>query len=313
MTEHPPSYAPARIVRELEALIGREEVAEDYVRFRVMLLGAQAGVFDELTQSASPPDVFFEGRLLEQLLDGLCSALTAGDGNGEILDRLSRAAGKAPGFLARLARDAAFGPAEGGLESLAEGSGCHVEAILFFGRVLAAPFVTHAVGRLKQRKGATAGLPDSEGEISRKSTAGQAGSGTQIAGDLLLSGDARLPKSSGMCPWCGSPPGLARLVGGEGRRLLCCSLCGESWLHALLKCPTCQNEEGQDRLWLDPEDPCFVQACGNCRAYLKTVDERKLPESEAVIPLVWATATMHLDLIAQREGCQRAFPYTALT
>ena len=276
MTEEGSSDRLARIVRELEALIGREEVAEDYVRFRAVLLGAQVGVFDELAQSASPADVSFEGRLLEKLLKGLSSALTAGDGNGEIVDRLSRTADGDPGFLARLARDAASCPDEGVLELLAEASGVHVDAILFFGRVLAAPFVTHAVGRLKRRA-------------------------------------VRLPTSSGRCPWCGSPPGLARLVGGEGSRLLCCSLCGESWPHALLRCPTCRHEEGQDRLWLDPEDACFVQVCGNCRDYLKTVDERKLPESEAVIPLVWATATMHLDLIAQREGCQRAFPYTALT
>ena len=295
MTEQGSSNGLARIVGELEALIGREEVAEDYVRFRAMLLSAQVGVFNELTGSASPPgneaaeagdiedrpalrpaDVSFEDRLLEKLLESLSSALTAGDGNGEILDRLSRTAGEDPRFLARLARAAAFGPDEGVLESLAEGSGSHVEAMLFFGRVLAAPFVTHAVGRLKQR-----------------------GVGP--------------PKSSGMCPWCGSPPGLARLVGGEGRRLLCCPLCGESWPHARLRCPTCQDEEGHDRLWLDPEGPCFIQACGNCRAYLKTVDERKLSEGEAVIPLVWATATMHLDLIAQREGYRRAFPYMALT
>jgi formate dehydrogenase maturation protein FdhE len=295
MTEQGSSSTLARIVGELEALIGREEVAEDYVRFRVMLLGAQIDVYDQLPRSASPPDshiaeapkmedrpalrpadVFFEDRLLEKLLNGLSSALTASDGNRETLDRLSRTAGKDPRFLARLAQDTALGPEKGVLESLAEASGSHVEAILFFGRVLAAPFVTHAVGRLKQR-------------------------------------DVRLPKSYGMCPWCGSPPGLARLVGGEGRRLLCCSLCGEHWPHALLKCPVCRDEEGQDRLWLDPEDACFVQACGNCRAYLKTVDEQKLPEGETAIPLVWATATMHLDLIAEREGCQRGFPYAALT
>ena len=295
MTEQGSSNTLARIVGELEALIGRKEVAEDYVRFRAMLLGAQAGVYDELTRSASPPkstaaeasdiedrpalgpaDVVFEDRLLEKLLDGLSSALTVSGGNGEILDRLSRTAGEDPRFLARLARDTAFNPDDGVLESLAEGSGSHVEAILFFGRVLAAPFVTHAVGRLKQRRVGPS-------------------------------------KPSGTCPWCGSPPGLARLVGGEGRRLLCCSLCGESWPHALLKCPACRHEEDQDRLRLDPEDACFIQACGNCRAYLKTVDERRLPEGEAVIPLVWATATVHLDLIAEREGCRRAFPYTALS
>jgi formate dehydrogenase maturation protein FdhE len=285
----------AEILDRLEALIGREEVAEDYVRFRAMLLGVQNSVLDELNRSSTPPDsrmvdepetedrtalrptdVFFEDLLLEKLLDGLCSALTAGDGNRKILDRLSGNAAQDPGFLAKLAWYAAFDPQQGVLESLVGGSGGDFEAVLFFGRVLAAPFVTHAVWQLKQR-------------------------------------GVEQPKSSGMCPWCGSPPGLARLIGDEGRRLLCCSLCGETWPYALLKCPTCLHEQRQDRLWLEPEDPYFVQACGNCRAYLKTVDERKLPERESVIPLVWDTATMHLDLIALDEGCQRAFPYAALT
>jgi FdhE protein len=295
MTEHPSSNTPARIASELEALIGRDEVAEEYVRFRVRLLGAQVGVYDELNRSAPPSgseaaeaserkdrpalrraDVLFEDRLLEKLLEGISSALAASGGNTAALDRLSRTAGEDSRFLARLARDTAFSPDEDVLESLAEETGSDVEAILFYGRALAAPFVVHAVRQMLPR-----GVEPSQ--------------------------------DSGTCPWCGSPPGLARLVRGEGNRLLCCSLCGESWPHSLIKCPACRDEEGQDRLWLGPEDPCFVQACGKCRAYLKTVDERKLPEGEAVIPLVWATATVHLDLMAERERFRRAFPYTALT
>ena len=283
MTEHRPSEMFAQIVGELEALIGREGVAEDYVRFRARLLGAQIGVYEKLSQSATahlpplrPRDVPFDDGLLRELLDGVSSALAAGNGNRESLTQFSRVADHDPRFLARLARDTAFKPDENVLEPLAGESGTPLEAILFFGRLLAAPFVTAAVGRLRRQ----AVTP---------------------------------PKRSGTCPWCGSPPGLARLVGAEGNRLLCCSLCGESWQHSLLRCPACQNEEGQDRLWLDPEDACFIQTCGNCRSYLKTVDERKLPQGEAVSPLVWATATVHLDLIAEREGCRRVFPYAALT
>ena len=294
MTEHRSSDILTRIVGEWEDIIDREEVAEDYVRFRAVLAAAQADVYDRLIQSNPPPDnevagssdaahlpplgprdVPFDDRLLRELLDGVSSALAAGNGNRENLARLSRTADDDLRFLAKLARDTAFKPDENVLEPLAGESGTPVEAILFFGRVLAAPFVTVAVGRLKRQ----AGTP---------------------------------PKSSGICPWCGSPPGLARLVGTEGSRLLCCSLCGESWRHAQLDCPVCQDDKAQNRLWLDPDDPCFVQTCGNCQTYLKTVDQRKLPRGKAVIPLVWATATLHLDLIAEREGCHRAFPYAAL-
>jgi len=295
MTEHPSSNAPSRIVGELEALIGREEVAEDYVRFRVMLLAAQAGVYDELTGSASPPvsqaakaegrddspalrpeNVSFDDRLLEKLLDGLSSALTVSGGNNDSLDRLSRTAGANPRFLARLARDTAFNPDEDVLNSLAEETGGDVEAILFFGRALATPFVAHAVSRLLTQQALGPSRP------------------------------------FGTCPWCGSPPGLARLVRGEDSRMLCCSLCGWQWPYSVLKCPACRDEEGQDRLWQAREAPCFIQACGKCRTYLKTVDERELPDGEQAIPLVWTTATVHLDLMAEREGCPRAFPYTAL-
>ncbi len=290
MTEHRPSEIFARIVGELEALIGREEVAEDYVRFRAGLLGAQVAAYEKLPQSnvaaessdaihrppLSPPDVPFDDRLLRELLDGVSSALTAGDGSREVLIQLSGAADEDPRFLTGLARDTAFNINQDVLESLAGNLGMPSEAILFFGRALAAPFVTAAVGRLKRRSGTP-------------------------------------PKSSSICPWCGSPPGLARLMGAEGNRLLYCSLCGESWPHALLDCPTCRDDTSQNRLWLDSDDPCFIQTCGNCQTYLKTVDDRKLPPGEEVIPLVWTTATMYLDLIAEREGCHRAFPYAALT
>lgn len=295
MTEQGESNTPSRIVGELEALIDREEVAEDYVRFRVILLVAQVEVYDELTRSASPPDnqaaeaegienlpglrpadVFFQNWLLAKLLDGLSSALTASNGNREVLDRLCRTADEDSEFLTRLARDTAFNPDESVLSSWAEETGSDVEAILFLGRALAAPFVAHAVSRLTKQS------------------------------------DVGTSRPFGTCPWCGSPPGLARLIAGEGNRLLCCSLCGRQWPYPVLKCPACQDEGGQDRYWLGPEDPCFVQACGKCGSYVKTVDERKLPNGERVIPLVWATATIHLDLMAQREGCLRAFPYTAL-
>jgi hypothetical protein len=39
------------------------------------------------------------------------------------------------------------------------------------------------------------------------------------------------------------------------------------------------------------------------------VDERKLPEGEPVFPVVEEAATLHLDLLAEREGYIRRVPY----
>ncbi len=49
----------------------------------------------------------------------------------------------------------------------------------------------------------------------------------------------------------------------------------------------------------------WIEVCEKCKRYIKTVDEGKLSENEDVLPLVEDTATLYLDLIAQREGYAR--------
>ncbi|MFV1966207.1 MAG: formate dehydrogenase accessory protein FdhE [Pirellulaceae bacterium] len=140
---------------------------------------------------------------------------------------------------------------------------------------LIAPFVAEAAGRRKQR--------------------------TEAA-----------PKSAGRCPLCGSPPGLAKLKRENGRRVLFCSLCGERWEFARIGCPFCGSQQGLGMLSIDTADPNTIETCEQCKGYLKTVDERKLPENKQVIPLVETIATLYLDLIAEKEGYAGDLPYGAL-
>lgn len=273
---------PAEVVRRLESLLGRRHVPEEYIRFRIALLRSQQGIFDELVAAGGPevpsigPDtVLFDRSLLRRLLGEILAAAGGGRRGGD----LARLAGVAEGegeVLEEIVRAAAFGPDRGRLETLAGTLGISTEALLFFGRVLAAPFMTAATRRLRRPEGT--GIP-----------------------------------SPGRCPSCGSPPGLAKLRREEGRRVLFCPLCGEAWEAGRMECPFCGEAGGLERLSAGPEDPRAIEVCGRCREYLKVVDERKLPEGEAVVPLVEAVETLDLDLLAEREGCRRGLPYGALT
>lgn len=285
----PPSEL-AEIIDGLQSLIGRQSVSEEYVRFRIELLRAQTAVRDELARSAvcrateaasddnvsplGPHDVPLDQALLAKLLGELSAALDSGKQQTGNLQRLCTAANQDPGLLAELARQAAFRPHDAPLVSLVKRAAIDFDALLFFGRALGAPFVTEVASR-------------------RRYT------------------EATLPG----CPWCGSPPGLAKLnrkEGREGRRVLFCSLCGQDWQFGRVACAFCAAQAGAEVLSLTPADPCTIEVCNQCQCYLKTVDERKLPDDYSVVPLVETTATLYLDLIAEEKGYARALPYTAL-
>ncbi len=108
----------------------------------------------------------------------------------------------------------------------------------------------------------------------------------------------------GYCPICGNEPGMARLEREVGRRILECSLCHAEWVFKILECPFCGNNE-QNTLrffFLEEGSPYRVDVCDKCKRYIKTVDERKLGEERKVILRVENVATVHLDLLAEREG-----------
>ncbi len=108
----------------------------------------------------------------------------------------------------------------------------------------------------------------------------------------------------GYCPVCGSRAAMSELTGEEGRRYLSCSTCAFLWPFKRLKCPYCGNEDGNEQSYFTvDEGPCRVDTCRACSRYIKTRDARKGCDD---IPLeVVDMTTIHLDLLAVREGFER--------
>ena len=113
----------------------------------------------------------------------------------------------------------------------------------------------------------------------------------------------------GNCPVCGSHPAIERLRRDDGRRMLRCSFCSTEWYFKRIMCPFCGNEEqGSLRYFFVEEGgpvdkPGFrVDVCDKCRSYIKTLDERKLPESEKPDLYLENLRTLYLDVLAQRDG-----------
>ncbi|HSB68270.1 MAG TPA: formate dehydrogenase accessory protein FdhE [Candidatus Methylomirabilis sp.] len=289
------------IKARLEALIAEPHVSEEYVRFRMDLLQAQWAVRQALVGTSPPghprgttgtmaagqdePEptpgepaldpsaVSFDPALLRALFSALCASAARGGRQTEDMKRLTAAVEANPELLERLVRQAAFGPAMRELEALARELRVFIDALLFVGRALAAPFVAEAARRIG------------------------AGSGGAAA--------------RGRCPVCGSPPSLATLRRQDGRRILTCSLCGTRWEFTRLACPWCEqaDPEALGLLRVSEGDPRWIETCERCRGYLKSVDERRLPLGEAIIPVVEEAATLHLDLLAEKEGYIRRLPY----
>ncbi len=113
----------------------------------------------------------------------------------------------------------------------------------------------------------------------------------------------------GICPVCGSRPSTQRLRRDDGRRMLRCSLCASEWHFKRIMCPFCENEDYNTLRYFfvdesSPIDkPAFrVDVCDKCKSYIKTLDERKLPESEKPDLYVENLSTLYLDMLAQRDG-----------
>jgi len=107
-----------------------------------------------------------------------------------------------------------------------------------------------------------------------------------------------------VCPVCGSRPGMAELAGDEGRRQLCCSACFYSWQFKRLKCPSCGCEDTEQLSYFTAgEGATRVDTCRACSRYIKTRDKRR---GDGDVPLeVEDLLTLHLDLLASREGFER--------
>lgn len=276
----------------LQALLGQPHVADAFVRFRLDLLAAQqdarrawveaAAVPGTSAQSTAaafplcPGDVPFPNQVLSTLFEAIRTASATHGHETEEVSRLSAAVAADPSLLRSLAAAAAFGPDLMAIESLARRIDVYAEVLMFVGRALAAPCVAEAV-----RARATEAAPPTEQEEPHR------------------------------CPACGSVPSVARLRRADGRRVLICGLCGSEWIAIRLACACCgtRDRTALSLLRLHDSDARWVETCDQCKGYIKTVDERKLPEGEAIVPVVEEAATLHLDLLAEREGYIRRVPY----
>ncbi|MBW2121218.1 MAG: formate dehydrogenase accessory protein FdhE [Deltaproteobacteria bacterium] len=121
----------------------------------------------------------------------------------------------------------------------------------------------------------------------------------------LAAGQDHRDWRKGICPICGSPPIMSELSGEEGRRMWICSLCGYRWRGLRLGCPFCGREDPQAHryLFVEGDDTVRVDVCDECGRYIKTLDSSKMDRK--VFPLLEYVGTLHLDVLAQKEGYQR--------
>ena len=113
----------------------------------------------------------------------------------------------------------------------------------------------------------------------------------------------------GYCPICGSKPLIAALRKKEGERFLLCSCCGFEWRFGRMTCPFCGTQERKKHryFFVDRESKAYrVDVCDKCKFYIKTVDTRVTFE-DVVLP-VEDIGTLHLDMLAQKEGYKREVP-----
>ena len=115
--------------------------------------------------------------------------------------------------------------------------------------------------------------------------------------------------NKGDCPVCGNPPAMEKLRREDGKKVLWCGFCGTEWHYLRVKCPFCGTEDHNSlRYFFVEEDPTSdkgafrVDVCDECKSYIKTLDEKKLPESEKPDLYLENLGTLFLDVLAQRDG-----------
>jgi formate dehydrogenase maturation protein FdhE len=288
------------------AASGAEGVSADYLGFAAAVARAQAkaraairaavagagsaSVQRQRGDLLSLDEVPFDDEVLLELMRDLECA-SARDVPDEQLQSLVHAAARDRGLLRRLAVAATLGDDARPLQEAADHLGMPVHALLLVARLLAAPFMVEA----RQRRTGTPEL-DLRGHTAGR---GDATSAADPGRD-----DATSAADPGRCPTCGSRAGLAVLRAGDGARRLVCLLCGDAWLAPRLMC-TCCGTRDQSKLGVlcvAADDPRWVETCSACHRYLKTVDQRQLPDGYTVVPRAEDARTLHLDLIAEREG-----------
>lgn len=110
--------------------------------------------------------------------------------------------------------------------------------------------------------------------------------------------------AEGYCPVCGGRAGMDELAGDEGKRYLSCSGCFFKWPFKRIKCPYCGCEDPAALSYFTAgEGTTRVGVCRACSRYIKTRVSRA---GSTDIPLeLEDLATLHLDLLAAKEGFER--------
>ena len=281
MNEHPVDWSA--IADAHEQLLSHPHLEAGFVRFRQDLARAYARVTAAIREVGAvasvpldgapilplgPAQVPLDRSLVESLFRDVRTSLAAHGAEGAEVQRLAEAVEEEPDLTLRVLRWAVFDWDGPEIKEVARRLEVPYVGLLLLGRLLAAPFL-HEVAR-----GVVSDLPDAS-------------------------------ESTGTCPCCGAPPGLARLTASEGSRVLACTLCGTRWAYPRLKCAFCGNTD-QDTLAVllaEDEKAHRIEVCETCKRYLKTVDERVL--GGECMPFLEETRTLPLDLLAEREGYVR--------
>jgi FdhE protein len=121
--------------------------------------------------------------------------------------------------------------------------------------------------------------------------------------------------NKGICPVCGNHPAMEKLRREDGKKVLWCNFCGTEWHYQRVKCPFCGADDHNSlRYFFVEEDATSdkrayrVDVCDECKSYIKTLDERKLPEpdgpsgSERPDLYLQNLSTLFLDVLAQKDG-----------
>lgn len=157
------------------------------------------------------------------------------------------------------------------LEQLSKRIGCDIKHIMMIGELLVSPFLRVCAKQLREKI------------------------------DLEL-------VRTGRCPVCGGMPLVSRLRAADRKRVLECSLCNTQWVFKRIECPFCDNQN-QDTLgffYVHKESAYRVDTCGKCKRYIKTVDMSKRAEDKEMPLLVEDMFTLHLDVLAVKEGFKNA-------
>lgn len=89
----------------------------------------------------------------------------------------------------------------------------------------------------------------------------------------------------GYCPVCGSMPELS-VFEKDGKRFLICGFCSHKWTSKRIYCPFCENSNHETLQYfsIDDEEEYRVDACDDCKHYIKTIN-RELTTREIFLPL----------------------------